>query len=168
MSQQVYISPYQKYLPSVGYNVFVNTVTQTVATGTTASATFPSTLTLSDTTDFSFNGTTISILQDGIYCLSSSLILEDAVSTTSNDLDFGTFFYGFGLTGMVPPELYLSQSNIRIPARGADPGSDQFSYPISTTFYMRQGLQLQLRVSNFASTTLNILPSSGISIQRIA
>lgn len=168
MSDQVYQSQNQKYLPSVNFNIWVREGNvQTIPNNTTITCAYNTPVIVSDTTDFTMNVATgvITINKSGIYSIFAAVVLTDASSPSANDVDAGLTFLYVGDTTRT-----LANQSFRIPHRGGTGGSDVFTCPINLTSYCQEGSTIALRVNNFAPTNLNIVSdvNTQFMIQRIA
>jgi hypothetical protein len=172
MSNQVFVNKNQKFLPSVGLNIFEKDDTvQTIGSTGTSAIVFEGTVVRSDNdVDFEFDGTTITILEDGLYQIYTSVTMEDASSPTANDVAFGGFIYCQqpAAAGTGTLDIYLDRTVLRVPARGSDPGSNVYVYPMSGLTYMRADTTVDVRITNYEDSTLNVIAPSTLGIQRIA
>lgn len=169
-SQQSCLSSQEKFLASTGLNIYNKGLvdTQLIGTGTTDTVTYPLVVAASDTRNYTFDGTEVTIEENGLYAIYADAILQDATDPVANDIDVGYFLrveipYGSGQI-----DYDLARGNYRRPARGATPGSDNGGITMNACLYLTEGTLVRVRITNFAPTNVNVMGTSTFQIQRIA
>lgn len=171
MSNQVASSNYAPYMPSVGANTYLKGTTGTVAVGTTSAVVFTNIYTEHDTENFIYNSSTgaVTILKDGIYAMDTSITMMDLTNPAMNDINYGITLYKL-YNGLFES---LSTRVGRIPAIGGGSGATGslwFCDGCGSTVYLRKDTVIDVRVTNFAPTVLQIMnyTQCRLNIQRIA
>ncbi len=172
MSNQVYINDTDKYLPSVGINLFKPSVFITVEPATTGVVIWDTEIIVSSSVpaDFAINTTTgqIEIIRSGLYYIGATVELTDGIDPVNNDINYSvTILYSPPLTAI--PEVILGTVLNRIPARGVAVGSNSFREYVSTAVYCYPETLLTINVANFSGTNLAVQSAaSQLMVQRIA
>lgn len=168
MSNQVYINQNDKYLPSIGVNIYKPSVFLSIPTSATLEVVWDSEITTTNQSDYTLDTSTgqITIINSGLYSIGATLELSDGTDPVNNDIN-----YSATISYISPPVPAITLGTVikRMPARGVSVGTNSFRENVSTTIYCHTGTVLAVSVGNFVPTNLLVqAAASQLNIQRIA